>query len=66
MRCWNSNNVIAGTGESFILNIEYEKAEFFEQDKWKNLTKVIPEINRKWGYLNHRYKVPSDLEKYFM
>ena len=65
MRCWNSNNIIAGTGESFILNIEYEKAEFFEQDKWENLTKIIPAINNKWKKLNQRYTVPKEWEKFF-
>jgi len=65
MRSWNSNNIIAGTGESFILNIEYEKAEFFEQDKWINLTKIIPAINNKWRKLNQRYTVPKEWEKHF-
>ena len=65
MRCWNSKDIIAGTGKSFILNIEYEKAEFFEQDKWENLTKIIPAINNKWKKLNQRYTVPKEWEKFF-
>lgn len=66
MLCWNSNNIIAGTGKSFILNIEYERADFFEQNNWKNLTKLIPKINNNWKKLNQRYTVPKEWEKYFI
>ena len=65
MRCWNSNDIIAKTGKSFILNIEYERADFFDKKDWKNLTKIIPEINTKWRHLNHRYAVPKEWEKHF-
>jgi hypothetical protein len=65
MRCWNSHNIIAGAGGSFILNVMYEKADFFERKNWKNLSKIIPKINSKWRKLNQRYTVPKEWEELF-
>ena len=65
MRCLNSNNIVAGKGESFILNIKYDKFESFPQKNWTNLTPIIPDINVKWGFLNQRYNMIPSWEQYF-
>jgi len=66
MGCWDSNNIVAETRQSFILNIRYEKIKLFPKKDWVNLTELIPEINSQWKRLIHRFNVSPDLEQYFI
>lgn len=66
MQCWNSNLIIAQTGQAFILNIRYEKFELLPQRDWVNLSELNGEINNRWRRLVHRYIVPDEYEEYFI
>lgn len=65
LQCYNSNIISGPIGGSFVFNIKYENLELFPREKWINLTKLNPEVNKRWRRIIHLYNVPNELELIF-
>ena len=61
--CFNSNTIVGGTAQSFVLNIEYKKLEIFPEKI--NLTSRIPEINNRFRRLRQLYTIPAEWDYLF-
>lgn len=62
LKCWNSENIVAPTNQSFILNLRYEKILFLK--KPINLTELDNRANN-WRRLSKLFNVSNELESLF-
>lgn len=62
LKCWNSENIVAPTNQSFILNLRYEKILFLKEPI--NLTELDNRANN-WRRLSKLFNVSNELESLF-
>ena len=62
LKCWNSENIVAPTNQSFILNLRYENILFLNEPI--NLTELDNRANN-WRRLSKLFNVSNELESLF-
>ena len=63
MRCWHSNEIVAGVNQGFVLNIRYDEMIYFDEPR--NLTLQDERVNLRWRRLVHLYRVRNEFQNLF-
>jgi hypothetical protein len=66
---FSSNEIRTEAPRGFIVNMRYDKIEFFEPENQASLTQIDAKVNLRWKRLTQRYiiddRISNPLKKYF-